>query len=126
VLPVALGWGSTLIRRHPELGAQILEHASFADVREWVGAHHERPDGRGYPLGLRGAALPLEARILAVADAYEAMTSDRAYRSSIGQAAARAELQHCAPGQFDPVVVEAFLRCLERESDRANAMLSHA
>ena len=54
------------------------------------------------------------------------MTSDRAYRSSIGQAAARAELQHCAPGQFDPVVVEAFLRCLERESDRANAMLSHA
>jgi putative nucleotidyltransferase with HDIG domain len=114
------------IRRHPELGAQILEHSSFADVRAWVGAHHERPDGRGYPLGLRGEALPLEARILAVADAYEAMTSDRAYRSSIGQAAARAELERCAPSQFDPLVVKAFLACLERESDRANAMLSHA
>jgi len=114
------------IRRHPELGAQILEHASFADVRAWVGAHHERPDGGGYPLGLRGEALPLEARILAVADAYEAMTSDRSYRSSIGQAAARAELKRCAGSQFDPLVVEAFLRCLERESDRASAMLSHA
>jgi diguanylate cyclase (GGDEF)-like protein/putative nucleotidyltransferase with HDIG domain len=114
------------IRRHPELGAQILEHTSFADVRAWVGAHHERPDGRGYPLGLRGSALPLEARILAVADAYEAMTSDRAYRSSIGQAAARAELERCAGSQFDPLVVKAFLRCLERESDRADAMLSHA
>ena len=114
------------IRRHPELGAQILEHASLVDIRAWVGAHHERPDGRGYPLGLRGEALALEARILAVADAYEAMTSDRAYRSSIGQAAARAELERCAGSQFDPPVVEAFLRCLERESDRANAMLSHA
>jgi diguanylate cyclase (GGDEF)-like protein/putative nucleotidyltransferase with HDIG domain len=114
------------IKRHPELGAQILEHASFADVRAWVGAHHERPDGRGYPLGLRGEALSLEARILAVADAYEAMTSDRAYRSSIGQAAARAELERCAGSQFDPLVVKAFLRCLERESDRADAMLSHA
>jgi putative nucleotidyltransferase with HDIG domain len=114
------------IRRHPELGAQILEHASFADVRAWVGAHHERPDGRGYPLGLRGEALPLEARILAVADAYEAMTSDRAYRSSIGQEAARAELKRCTGSQFDPLVVKALLTCLERESDRADAMLSHA
>jgi diguanylate cyclase (GGDEF)-like protein/putative nucleotidyltransferase with HDIG domain len=114
------------IKRHPELGAQILEHTSFADVRAWVGAHHERPDGRGYPLGLRDEAVPLEARILAVADAYEAMTSDRAYRSSIGQEAARAELKRCAGSQFDPLVVNALLTCLERESDRADAMLSHA
>ncbi len=115
-----------IIRRHPELGAQILEHASFADVRAWVGAHHERPDGRGYPLGLSGEEIPLEARILAVADAYEAMTSDRAYRSSIGQAAACIELKRCTPGQFDPIVVKAFLACLQRESERANATLSHA
>jgi diguanylate cyclase (GGDEF)-like protein/putative nucleotidyltransferase with HDIG domain len=115
-----------IVKQHPELGAQILEHPCLADVGRWVGAHHERPDGHGYPLGLRGQALPLEARILAVADAYEAMTSDRAYRSSIGFAAAHVELGRCAGSQFDPLVVEAFLRCLERESDRAGAMLSHA
>jgi diguanylate cyclase (GGDEF)-like protein/putative nucleotidyltransferase with HDIG domain len=68
-----------VIRRHPEMGAEILQHPSLADVRAWVGAHHERPDGRGYPLGIAGDALALEARILAVADAYEAMTSDRSY-----------------------------------------------
>jgi diguanylate cyclase (GGDEF)-like protein/putative nucleotidyltransferase with HDIG domain len=114
------------IKRHPELGAQILEHPSFADVRAWVGAHHERPDGRGYPLGLSGEKIPLEARILAVADAYEAMTSDRAYRPSIGQAAACAELKRCTESQFDPLVVKAFLTRLQRESDRADAMLSNA
>src|SRR4029077_9748188 len=60
-----------IIKRHPALGAQMLDHPSLADVREWVGAHHERPDGRGYPLGLPAEQIPLEARILAVADAYE-------------------------------------------------------
>jgi diguanylate cyclase (GGDEF)-like protein len=113
-----------IVRRHPELGAQILEHPCLEDVRGWVGAHHERPDGRGYPLGLAGDEIPLEAGILAVADAYEAMTSDRAYRSSIGHAAARAELRRYAGSQFDGLVVEAFLGCLERESERAQELLS--
>jgi diguanylate cyclase (GGDEF)-like protein len=113
-----------IVKRHPELGAQILEHPCLEDVRGWVGAHHERPDGRGYPLGLRGDEIPLEARIVAVADAYEAMTSDRAYRDSIGHAAARAELRRCAGSQFDAAVVEAFLGCLERESERARELLS--
>ncbi len=90
-----------VIRRHPELGVQILEHPSLADVLAWVGSHHERPDGLGYPLGISGDALPLEARIVAVADAYEAMTSDRSYRDSIGHARARAELRRCAGSQFD-------------------------
>jgi HD-GYP domain-containing protein (c-di-GMP phosphodiesterase class II) len=89
-------------------------------VRIWVKLHHERPDGTGYPAGLTGEQLPVEARILAVADAYEAMTSDRAYRDSIGHAAARAELQRCAGSQFDSTIVEAFLRILERESQRAD------
>lgn len=112
-----------VIRRHPELGVQILEHPSLADVRAWVGAHHERPDGQGYPLGISGDELPLEARIVAVADAYEAMTSDRSYRDSIGHARAQTELRRCAGSQFDPHVVEAFLATLERESERAQASL---
>jgi diguanylate cyclase (GGDEF)-like protein/putative nucleotidyltransferase with HDIG domain len=114
----------TVIRRHPELGAQMLEHSSLADVRVWVGAHHERPDGLGYPLGISGEELPLEARIVAVADAYEAMTSDRSYRDSIGHLGARAELQRCAGSQFDRRVVDAFLTTLQRESKRAEAELA--
>jgi diguanylate cyclase (GGDEF)-like protein/putative nucleotidyltransferase with HDIG domain len=110
-----------VIRRHPELGVQILEHPSLADVRAWVGAHHERPDGLGYPLGTSGDELPLEARIVAVADAYEAMTSDR---DSIGHSRARAELHRCAGSQFDRRVVEAFLATLQRESQRAEAELA--
>jgi diguanylate cyclase (GGDEF)-like protein/putative nucleotidyltransferase with HDIG domain len=113
-----------VIRRHPELGVQILEHPSLHDVRAWVGAHHERPDGLGYPLGISGDALPLEARIVAVADAYEAMTSDRSYRDSIGHARAQAELRRCAGSQFDRRVVEAFLTTLRRESERAEATLA--
>jgi diguanylate cyclase (GGDEF)-like protein/putative nucleotidyltransferase with HDIG domain len=110
------------IKAHPALGAQILEHASLVDVRAWVGAHHERPDGQGYPHGLSGPQVGIEARILAVADAYEAMTSDRAYRPSIGPAAARAELESCAGRQFDEGVVEAHLAVLDRNSARAGAV----
>jgi diguanylate cyclase (GGDEF)-like protein/putative nucleotidyltransferase with HDIG domain len=113
-----------LIRRHPELGEQILEHPSLVDVREWVGAHHERPDGRGYPLGLRAEEIPLEARILAVADAYEAMTSDRTYRSSMAHSAARAELERCAGTQFDAAVVAALVGVLDRETEHADMALA--
>jgi putative nucleotidyltransferase with HDIG domain len=113
-----------IIRQHPDLGAQILEHPSLADVREWVRAHHERPDGRGYPRGLLGEAIALEARILAVADAYEAMTSDRAYRQSIGHLAAAEELEACAGSQFDPRVVAALLAVLRRDAERAEASLA--
>jgi diguanylate cyclase (GGDEF)-like protein/putative nucleotidyltransferase with HDIG domain len=112
-----------MIKRHPELGAQILEHPSLADVREWVSAHHERPDGHGYPLGLSGEAISLEARILAVADAYEAMTSDRSYRSAMDHLAAGAELERCAGTQFDPHVVGALLTVLRREAKRAETAL---
>ncbi len=115
-----------VIKRHPELGAQMLDHPSLADVREWVGAHHEQPDGGGYPKGLRGEAIPLEARILAVADAYEAMTSDRSYRASLDHSSAREELERCAGTQFDPRVVQAFMSRLERESERAVLALARA
>jgi diguanylate cyclase (GGDEF)-like protein/putative nucleotidyltransferase with HDIG domain len=101
------------MRTHPEIGARLLAHPEFDDLRAWVHSHHERPDGRGYPLGLVGDSIPLEARILAVADAYEAMTADRSYRPSMGEEAARAELEAGAGTQFDPRVVRAFLQVLE-------------
>jgi diguanylate cyclase (GGDEF)-like protein/putative nucleotidyltransferase with HDIG domain len=115
-----------LIKRHPELGAQILEHPSLADIREWVRSHHERPDGRGYPLGLRAGEIALEAQILAVADAYEAMTSDRSYRSAMSHTDARAELVRQAGCQFDPGVVDALGSILEREGMRAELALADA
>ncbi|HWD84439.1 MAG TPA: HD domain-containing phosphohydrolase, partial [Solirubrobacteraceae bacterium] len=103
------------MRRHPEVGARILEHAGMYDIAAWIRAHHERPDGRGYPRGIRGESIPLEARILAVSDAYEAMIADRAYRPGTAPELARAELRRKAGSQFDPVVVNAFLRALDAE-----------
>jgi HD-GYP domain-containing protein (c-di-GMP phosphodiesterase class II) len=97
------------VRRHPETGGWIVSGAGFHDVAGWVMGHHERYDGAGYPHGLAGDDIPLEARILAVADAYEAMTTDRVYRRGVGHEAAMAELMRCAGGQFDPAVVEAFV-----------------
>ena len=72
------------MRKHPEIGASMLEGVNLPQIAEWVRDHHERPDGRGYPRGLAGEQIPLEARILAVADAYEAMTHDRVYRPALG------------------------------------------
>jgi diguanylate cyclase (GGDEF)-like protein/putative nucleotidyltransferase with HDIG domain len=112
-----------IVVQHPALGAQILEHPSLADVQAWVGAHHERPDGTGYPHGLSDEALPIEARIVAVADAYEAMTSDRSYRDAIGAEKARAELRRHAGTQFDADVVAAFVAVLDREAERARELL---
>ncbi len=100
---------------HPRIGADILDDAGLAEIREWVLAHHERPDGSGYPRGLRSAEIPLEAKILAVADSYEAMTTDRCYRPSIGRDRAVAELRRHAGTQFDRAVVDAFLQVLERD-----------
>jgi diguanylate cyclase (GGDEF)-like protein/putative nucleotidyltransferase with HDIG domain len=102
------------MRRHPELGARILGTRELVDIREWVLASHERPDGKGYPRGLRGEEIPLEARIVAVAEAYEAMTGDRTYRPGLGEAAAHGELLRCAGSQFDAEVVDVFLRALDR------------
>jgi HD-GYP domain-containing protein (c-di-GMP phosphodiesterase class II) len=107
------------IRRHPDVGARILEHAGMHDIAVWVGQHHERMDGGGYPLGLPGDEICLEARILSVADAYEAMIVDRPYRKGMPDDEARAELIRCAGSQFDLQVVEAFLSTLEDEPELA-------
>lgn len=104
--------------RHPEAGARLLGGSGLDDIRAWVLAHHERPDGAGYPRRLADADIPLEARILAVGDAYEAMTSDRVYRHAIGSASARRELRSKAGTQFDGRVVAVFMRALDREQRR--------
>ena len=111
------------IHKHCELGSRLLSGAGLEDLASWVLSHHERPDGNGYPGGLAGAEIPPEARILAVADAYEAMVADRCYRMGIGVERAREELENGAGTQFDALVVEAFLRFLER-SDRALGITS--
>jgi diguanylate cyclase (GGDEF)-like protein/putative nucleotidyltransferase with HDIG domain len=103
------------MRRHPEIAARILSAGEMDDIRGWIRAHHERPDGKGYPEGLRGEQIPEEAAILAVADAYEAMISDRVYRMAIGPEAARDELERCSGTQFEPRVVEGLLAALDRE-----------
>ena len=105
------------MRKHPEIGARILGGSGLDDVRRWILAHHERPDGRGYPRRLSGHEIPLEAKIVAVADAYEAMTSDRVYRKAIGADAARRELRDGSGTQFDARVVTAFLEALERKPE---------
>jgi diguanylate cyclase (GGDEF)-like protein/putative nucleotidyltransferase with HDIG domain len=105
------------MRTHPQIGARLLSRPEVADLRGWVVAHHERPDGRGYPFGLSGDEIPLEARILAVADSYEAMTADRVYKRAMAHAAARAELLACAGTQFDGDVVEVFLEAMVAEGE---------
>jgi diguanylate cyclase (GGDEF)-like protein/putative nucleotidyltransferase with HDIG domain len=106
------------MRRHPEIAADLLANKNVDDIRSWVLAHHERPDGKGYPYGLKGEEIPLESRILAVADAYEAMTSGRRYRAAITSSAARTELLRCCEVKFDGQVVAAFLAALDREAVR--------
>ena len=107
------------MRTHPEIAARLLSHPEFDDLRAWVLAHHERPDGKGYPNGLSGDDIPLEARIIAVADAYESMTAERCYRSTLGAEAARAELEAGAGTQFDARVVSTFLGALSRRGTDA-------
>src|SRR5690606_36392089 len=95
--------------RHPVLGKEILDPIAFlAPVVPGVHLHHERWDGRGYPLGLRGQEIPLIARIIAVADTYDAMTSDRTYRRALPHEVTVGEIQRCAGTQFDPEVADTF------------------
>jgi HD-GYP domain-containing protein (c-di-GMP phosphodiesterase class II) len=86
-----------------------------------VRATHERWDGAGYPDGIAGEAVPLGARIIAVCDAYDAMITTRPYRTGMSGAAAMAELRRCSGSQFDPRVVQAFIRVIERRADLAAA-----
>ena len=104
-----------IFKLHPTFGREILEPITFLQpLIPGVHLHHERWDGQGYPLKLRGEEIPRIARILSIADAYDAMTSNRAYRRSMEHAVAVSELKRCAGSQFDPALVEAFLAGIER------------
>jgi putative nucleotidyltransferase with HDIG domain len=103
-----------IMRSHSLIGARLLRTAGFPEEVVQIVRHlHERYDGTGYPSGLRSESIPLGSRILAVADAYEAMTSDRVYRLARGRPAALAELHRFAGTQFDPAVVRIFSRLVE-------------
>jgi len=102
------------IRAHPELGVEILRHViDLVNCLPAILHHHEHYDGGGYPAGLSGDGIPLEARILAVADAYDAMTSPRPYREQFSLEEAVKELKRCAGKQFDPEVVEVFCNVIQ-------------
>jgi putative two-component system response regulator len=104
------------MRRHSEIGAAILEvHEAMSDIAQIVRHHHERWDGQGYPSRLVGLEIPLGARIIAVADAFSAMTTDRIYRSALPVARAWATLRAYRGSQFDPEIVDAFERVVDEE-----------
>ena len=107
-----------VVQRHPQIGYRMLESLGVDPIADWVLHHHERWNGSGYPDALAGEAIPLGARIIHVADAFDAMTSDRLYRSSpLPRELALAEVERCAGEQFDPDVVRAFLAAVgARES----------
>jgi HD-GYP domain-containing protein (c-di-GMP phosphodiesterase class II) len=100
------------VKRHPEFGHSLLDGLGIEPVEEGVLHHHEHWDGSGYPDGLVGEEIPLGARIILVADAFEAITADRPYRAAQSAEAALAELRDKAGTQFDPAVVEALERHL--------------
>ncbi|NYI06298.1 HD-GYP domain-containing protein [Allostreptomyces psammosilenae] len=105
-----------VVRLHPEYGDEIVSGIDFlAEARAGILHHHERMDGSGYPLGLRGGEVPEFARVIAVADSFDAMTSTRSYRGARPAAAAVAELRRCAGTQFDPRMVDALVRALARQ-----------
>ncbi|HYH59652.1 MAG TPA: HD domain-containing phosphohydrolase [Thermoleophilaceae bacterium] len=103
----------TEIRRHPGTAARVLQTAELHDIAAIIVAHHERPDGGGYPHAVPSSETPVEAQVVAVADVYDAMTSPRPYKPMLSHDEARAELEHVAATQLDATVVGAFLRVLD-------------
>ena len=101
-----------LVRAHPVAGARMVETTEYDDIRSWIMFHHERPDGTGYPEGRGESEVPLESSIIGVADAYEAMTSERPYRHALAPEDAGDELRRGAGQQFRADVVDALLRAV--------------
>ncbi|NPV04393.1 MAG: HD domain-containing protein [Syntrophaceae bacterium] len=98
-----------IMKTHPTIGAQIIGGIAFLEpLLPYIAQHHERYDGRGYPAGLKGEEIAIQGRLLAIADTYDAMTSDRPYRKGLDARIAYDEILKCSGSQFDPVLVRAF------------------
>ena len=104
----------TIIKHYANIGAEIITHVrQLRKIIPGVKYHHEQIDGRGYPEGLRGDEMPMLAKVVAVADSYDAMTTDRSYRKAMGKEVAIEELRKFSGTQFDKGVVEAFIRAYQ-------------
>lgn len=104
------------MRRHSEIGYRIaLASSDLVYIAEWILRHHEWWDGSGYPIGLSGTAIPIECRILSIADAFDAMTSDRPYRKAMSVEQAVVELRKFAGIQFDPELLASFCELLQQQ-----------
>ena len=111
-----------IFKKHPGYGREILEPIKFLHpLLPGVHLHHERWDGKGYPLGLKGETIPVIARIISVADTYDAMTSDRSYRRALPHDVAVNEVERCAGSQFDPQVAHPFLTVIEFDREEKTA-----
>lgn len=107
-----------IIKTHPVIGSEILEKMSeLPDIMVGARWHHERYDGKGYPDGLAGEDIPLVARIIGVADAYDAMSSTRSYRGVLPQEVIRNEIQKCAGSQFDPEIAAIMIEIIEEDTE---------
>jgi HD-GYP domain-containing protein (c-di-GMP phosphodiesterase class II) len=102
-----------IMKKHPEIGYRIaISLPELSSVAEYILTHHERWDGKGYPKGLIGEEIPLLSRILAVADAYDAITEERVYRKKRSREEALEEIMNHSGTQFDPAIVEIFAHCM--------------
>jgi diguanylate cyclase (GGDEF)-like protein len=106
------------MKKHSEIGHRIaLASPEFSHIADYILHHHEKWDGTGYPTGLSGEEIPLQSRILAVCDAYDAMTEDRVYRRAMSSEDAMAEIARCAGTQFDPIIAELFIKLVQERKE---------